>query len=126
MRYFKEKWDATPMLKPITDELSKIGQALNSMKVVQGGKVRFEGKTFRFYLTGGDGVGGAGRGFNGVAYDRAGNSTSGLNSDGTKSWVKYDLSTGIFSEEVGPPSEPWGNNEIFRHKSDIHGSLYLQ
>lgn len=62
--------------------------------------------------------------FPGIAYTPAGVLTSGLN-DSSKPWVKYDLSTGAITEEIGPPSEPWGANEIWRKKSDFSGAIYF-
>ena len=67
---------------------------------------------------------GANGAFNGKAYTPAGVLYDGLTT-ATKLWVKYDLSTGIITEEVGPPAEPWGANESWRKKSDFAGSIYF-
>ena len=42
-----------------------------------------------------------------------------------KPWLKYDMSTNIISEEIGPPSEPWGGNEKWRLKADFSGAVYF-
>jgi len=67
---------------------------------------------------------GGGGAFNGMAYTPAGRLYDDLN-ESEKPWVKYDLSTGIITEEVGPPASPWGVNETWRKKSDASGSIYF-
>ena len=62
--------------------------------------------------------------FNGKAYDPAGNITENL-TDASKPWVKYDIATGIITQEIGPPASPWGANETWRKKSDFTGSIYF-
>lgn len=62
--------------------------------------------------------------FSGRAYTPGGILTEGLTTS-TKPWVKYSLSTGIITEEVGPPAEPWGNDESWRKKSDLSGAAYF-
>lgn len=84
-------------------------------------KVRWTYPHYGTWLGGGSG----GAGFNGICYDRAGNKTV-LGNNPSKLWIRYNQSSGVFSEEVGPPSEPWGADELWRKKEDIQGSLYLQ
>lgn len=62
--------------------------------------------------------------FNGTAYTPGGVIHTGL-TDTSKPWLKYDLSTGEITEQVGPPSEPWGANEVWRKKSDFSGAVYF-
>jgi hypothetical protein len=78
------------------------------------------GRAWRIEAAGG---GGGGR-FNGMAYTPAGRLYDDLN-ESEKPWVKYDLSTGVITEEVGPPASPWGVNETWRKKSDASGSIYF-
>jgi hypothetical protein len=62
--------------------------------------------------------------FNGKAYTPEGIVYDGL-TDAAKPWIKYDLSTGQITEEVGPPAEPWGSNETWRYKADVAGAIYF-
>ena len=123
MKPFVEKFNASPMFAPIARELEKHSRALNNLRFVTGGVARVSNSGIQLEVFRN---GGGGRGFNGDAYDRAGNKTESLNSDSDKPWIKYSLSTGVFTQETGPPSEPWANSEVWRKKTDIHGSLYLQ
>ena len=120
--YHKQDWTGSGQWKELAKELSLLGKRINNIHGSNGVHVFHDWSGIK--ISGGGG--GGGRGFSGTAYDRAGNKTTGLSSDTAKPWVKYDLSTGAFTEQVGPPSTPWGNNEVWRNKSDIHGSLYLQ
>jgi hypothetical protein len=122
MKPFAERFSAPKYLSPIVRELEKHSRALNNLRFLTGGIARVTASGITLEAFGG----GGGRGFNGDAYDRAGNLTENLNSDSDKPWIKYLLNTGVFTEETGPPSEPWGNAEVWRKKTDIHGSLYLQ
>jgi hypothetical protein len=122
MKPFAEKFSAPKYLAPLAREIEKHSRALNNFKFIAGGVAHVSTSGIKCDAWGS----GGGRGFNGDAYDRAGNLTENLNLDSDKPWIKYLLNTGAFTEETGPPSSPWGNAEVWRKKTDIHGSLYLQ
>jgi len=63
-------------------------------------------------------------GFTGVAYV-AGRRQTGLDSDSTKPWVKCDVSTGIASEQTGPPSSPFDPNEEWFEKDNTYGNIHV-
>ena len=69
---------------------------------------------------------GAGVSFSGTAYSTAGHPITGLNSDGTKPWIRYNKSERVFTQQTGPPSAPWPDNEHWWEKAytvgDIHAS----
>lgn len=121
--FHKQDWVGEGQWKELAKELNTLSRRINNITGQGGITVRHDWKDIKID---GGGAGGGGRGFNGDAYDRAGNKTTGLNSDSDKSWVKYLHNTGVFTQEIGPPSSPWGNAEVWRKKTDIHGSLYLQ
>ena len=62
--------------------------------------------------------------FSGTAYV-AGVRTTGLDSDSSKPWVKCDISTGIATEETGPPSNPFPNNEEWYEKAQTAGDIHV-
>jgi len=122
--FHKQDWEGSGQWKELAKELNVLARRINNITGQNGITVRHDWKDIK--IDGGGAGGGGGIVFNGDAYDRAGNKTESLNSDSDKPWIKYSLSTGVFTEETGPPSEPWGNSEVWRKKTDIHGSLYLQ
>ena len=94
----------------------KVENFVESFQVVGGGWFSFDGKKAIMQVYKG--------GFSGEAYTPAGAITTGL-TDATKPWVKYELSTGVITEETGPPAEPWGASETWRKKSDFTGAIYF-
>lgn len=97
----------------------KIENFVSSFRVVAGGQFEFDGSNAVLQC-----YGGGSRAFNGTAYTPAGILYEEL-IDPEKFWLKYDLSSGIITEEIGPPANPWGANETWRKKSDISGSAYF-
>jgi len=97
----------------------KVENFISTFRVLSGGQFIFDGRNAVLQC-----FGSAGGSFNGKAYTPAGRLYEDL-TDTTKLYVKYDLSTGIITEEVGPPAEPWGVNETWRKKSDFSGSIYF-
>ena len=65
--------------------------------------------------------------FNGTCYAPNGTPQTGLASDGTKPWLKFDASASStpFSEETGPAPAPWPANEIWHQKAHVYGSWYV-
>ena len=62
--------------------------------------------------------------FSGTAYV-AGTKTTGLNNDDSKPWVKCVLSTGVASEQVGPPSDPFPEDEEWFEKANTYGDIHV-
>jgi len=62
-------------------------------------------------------------GFSGTAYV-AGNKITGLTSDSTKPWVKCDLDAGTASEQSGPPSDPFPENQEWYEKANTYGDIH--
>jgi hypothetical protein len=110
--------DNTPELRGITLRSMRMAVEFVKHLTVRNGKLLRSGNRFTLECGGGGGS------FNGMAYTPAGRLYEDL-TDTTKLYVKYDLSTGIITEEVGPPAEPWGVNETWRKKSDFSGSIYF-
>jgi hypothetical protein len=50
---------------------------------------------------------------------------TGYRTDPTKPWVKVILSTGAVSEELGPPSNPVADGEVWFEKSNTWGDARL-
>lgn len=50
-----------------------------------------------------------------------------MNADPAKNYLQINLSTNpaTVTEVDGPPPDPWGDNEVWRKKSDIVGDLYI-
>lgn len=63
--------------------------------------------------------------FSGKAYAVNGAPTTGLASDASKPWVKYVRNTMVFSEQTGPPSNPWPANEIWYEKANTYGNIVV-
>ena len=97
----------------------KVENFISTFRVLSGGQFIFDGRNAVLQC-----FGSGGGSFNGTAYTPAGRLYEDL-TDATKLYVKYDLSTGIITEEVGPPAEPWGASETWRKKSDFSGSIYF-
>jgi hypothetical protein len=62
--------------------------------------------------------------FSGIAYV-AGQRTTGLTSDDGKPWVKCDLSTGVATEETGPPTIPFPDGEEWFEKANTSGDIHV-
>ena len=63
--------------------------------------------------------------FSGKAYAANGTPTTGLAATGNKPWVKYVINTATFSEETGPPSDPWPANEVWWEKANTYGDIVV-
>ena len=112
-------WKGTGGLGKLAETIDRICSMINGINVVQGGDVFVDKDRIEFRVRGGGG--GA---FNGQAYTPAGAFYEDL-TDAEKPWLKYDLSTGAITEEVGPPSDPWPANESWRKKGDFKGAIYF-
>ena len=62
--------------------------------------------------------------FSGTAYV-SGVKTTGLNSDGTKIWVKVDGATGTVTEDAGPPPDPFPSHQEWYEKSKTFGDIHV-
>jgi hypothetical protein len=62
--------------------------------------------------------------FSGIAYI-AGNKTTGLNSDGTKAWVRCFIDTATAEENAGPPPNPFPINEEWYEKAKTAGDIHI-
>ena len=99
--------------------VQKVENFISSFKVLSGGQFIWDGRTAALQI-----YAGGGGAFNGQAYTPAGAFYEDL-TDAEKPWLKYDLSTGAITEEVGPPSDPWPANESWRKKGDFKGAIYF-
>ena len=70
--------------------------------------------------------GGGSGAWDGAAYDDQMKLTENLNTDSAKPWVKYDRVTRVFSEQLGPPAWPVGQNEVWVRKADLSGRWYIR
>ena len=55
----------------------------------------------------------------------SGNKYDGLNSDATLPWIKVSIAAGTVSEEAGPPSNPFPQNEEWYEKANISGDIHV-
>lgn len=62
--------------------------------------------------------------FSGRVY-LAGRLFDGMNSDGTKPWVKVDVAFGNVSQEEGPPPNPFPTNEEWYEKVNTFGDIHV-
>jgi len=62
--------------------------------------------------------------FSGTAY-LSGRKFTGLNSDGTKPWVKVDVAAGTVTEDAGPPSNPYPPSEEWYEKGNTVGDIHV-
>lgn len=61
--------------------------------------------------------------FSGTAYV-VGVPTTGLNSDGTKPYVKCNLATGAATEDAGPMPNPFDHDEEWFEKANTYGDIH--
>lgn len=64
-------------------------------------------------------------GFSGKAYAPNGHPTTGLNSDSSKAWIKWDYDAYAFSQETGPAPDPWPSNEVWFEKAAVYGNVVV-
>lgn len=109
--------------RQIADALNHIGEVLNNLVGEDGVEIYAAGNQIRVRAAAGKGGRGGGA-FNGTAYRPDGRIVTGLTS-ASKPWLKMNLSNNVITEEVGPPSQPWGADETWRKKSDFSGAIYF-
>ena len=70
--------------------------------------------------------GGSAPPFSGNAWIR-GKRFTGLDGTPAKKYLQITISTNPATviEQDGPPPDPWGDNDVWRKKSDISGDLYI-
>ena len=100
-------------------ELQKISYMLSNISGRDGVRVSTD-------INGGIRIHGPGNApdFSGTAYV-AGQRTTGLTSDDNKPWVKCDLSTGVATEETGPPTIPFPDGEEWFEKANTSGDIHV-
>jgi hypothetical protein len=65
-----------------------------------------------------------GMGFTGTAYV-VGIKTTGLLSYPDKPWIKCKLSTGVATEDTGPPPNPFPEDEEWYEKANTSGDIHV-
>jgi hypothetical protein len=63
--------------------------------------------------------------FSGIGYAPNGDKTEDLNTNKEFPWVKFDISTNTFTEEIGPAPRPWGANEYWYLKKNTYGDIVV-
>ena len=63
--------------------------------------------------------------FSGTAYAPNGHPTTELNEDSSKPWVKFSKQTFAFTEEIGPPSDPFPADEYWFRKAGVSGDIRM-
>lgn len=111
------KWKGRGPFGIIANWMNTVGKQINGIEMLDGGsvQVRHDGIWFR--------MGGAGGQFSGTAYV-VGVPTTGLNSDGTKPYVKCNLATGVATEDAGPMPNPFDHDEEWFEKANTYGDIH--
>ena len=106
--------------------INAIIDALDSLRPIASGTVWHEWRSDGVvtHSKGGTGAASAAATFSGVAYV-AGTRTTGLTATATKPWIKCNRSTGAATEEAGPPSFPFPDNEEWFEKSRTYGDIHV-
>ena len=113
-------WRGKNGFEKLAETIERICRMINGLNFVEGGDVFVDKDKIELRAR----VGAANLAFNGIAYTPTGVVWDQLTNTNNP-WLKYDLSTGIITEQIGPPSEPWGSNEVWRKKADFTGSIYF-
>ena len=110
------------ILKRMADSLNMIERMFNFMQGENGIYVRKNQNGFPAF---GYNARGAGiTAFTGTAYFEGQYKTTGLTSDPTKPWVKLVISTHTFTEEVGPPADPFAAGTHWWEKANTFGDIH--
>lgn len=67
---------------------------------------------------------GAGVAFSGYAFSPRGAKVS-VDEEPTKPWVRYRSIGDAFSEELGPPPNPWPGGEVWYEKAETAGNIVV-
>ena len=119
MKKFRSQYVGRGVFKPIAEFMTKAGTLLDNIKVYGAGHVTTDGRSINIYVDPGSAD------FSGTAYAPNGTPTTGLTSDSSKAWVKYVRNTMAFSEQTGPPSDPWPANEVWFEKANTSGNIVI-
>lgn len=116
---FTTTYRGSGVFAPFTSFMNMAGTVLNNIRVWGDGYIKVTPRGIDLYINGSSA-------FTGIAYAVNGTKTTGLASDGSKPWVKYDRSTQTFSQETGPAPQPWGMNEVWFEKAHTPGNIVMQ
>ena len=113
----KANWKGRGPFRPICEWMNAVGTMINNLHCIEGGSFLVTRRFIRLRVM-------TSKQFTGIAYV-AGIKTTGLTSDGAKPYVKCDRAAGTASEQTGPPSSPFPDNEEWYEKESTFGDIHV-